>query len=87
MLIEIKTFTLVLDSGDEIEQVLLQETETGLYFCVDASYVEQEVGDVHSPYGHGVLDWQDHPDIHDPVDPQFTTSVSPQSDRNRIRLS
>lgn len=59
MLIEVKAFTLVLDSGDEIEQVLLQETETGLFFSVDASFVEQEVGDVHSPYGHGVLTWKD----------------------------
>ena len=53
---EVMTFKITLESGDEIEQCLLREKDTGLFFSLDASYIEQEVGDVHSPYGHGIVD-------------------------------
>lgn len=52
---EIKVINVTLPSGDTLELVLLREEETGLYLAVDASYVEQEVDDIVSPYGHGVL--------------------------------
>ena len=55
MVEEIKTVTLTLPSGEQVEQVILREKRTGLFFCLDASYVEQDVGRIHSPYGHGVL--------------------------------
>jgi len=50
---EITTTEITLPSGDVITQCVVQEKESGLYFCVDASFVEQSVGPVLSPYGHG----------------------------------
>jgi len=53
--IEVKTTTIELETGDTLEQSLLYERESGLYFCLDASYVEQSVGKITSPYGHGTI--------------------------------
>tara|TARA_Y100001973_G_C5141348_1_gene303096 strand:+ start:415 stop:822 length:408 start_codon:yes stop_codon:yes gene_type:complete len=51
---EAKEFTLDID-GEEIEQVLIRESNSGLYFSVDASYVEQDVDVVISPYRNGAI--------------------------------
>jgi hypothetical protein len=51
---EIKVVNITMPDGDMLEQVLLQEEDSGLYFTLDASYVEQKAGAIHSPYGHGV---------------------------------
>lgn len=44
------------DSGpDVLEQVLIRENESGLYFSVDPSFVMQDVDVIHSPYGNGPI--------------------------------
>lgn len=44
------------DSGsDVLEQVLIRENESGLYFSVDPSFVTQDVDVIHSPYGNGPI--------------------------------
>lgn len=44
------------DSGpDVLEQVLIRENESGLYFSVDPSFVMQDVDAIHSPYGNGPI--------------------------------
>lgn len=70
---EIKTVLITLPSGEETEQVILREKETGLLFCMDASYVEQEAGEIHSPFGHGVLTL---PDDEVPTDEGETNTAS-----------
>lgn len=52
---EVTTATLTLPNGDTIEQVVMRESDTGLYFSVDASYIEQDIDALHSPYGNGEL--------------------------------
>ena len=52
---EVTVVDIELPSGDVVTQCLIREKETGLFFSVDASFVEQEVGPIHSPYGHGIV--------------------------------
>ena len=53
---EIKNVSITLDSGEILEQCLVREKSSGLYFTVDASFVEQEVDDhVSSPYNNGPM--------------------------------
>lgn len=46
----------VIGKGKEkVNLSLIQEAGTGLFFAVDASYLEQEVDVVRSPYGNGTM--------------------------------
>jgi hypothetical protein len=74
--IEISVFNIPLPGGEVLEQVLLKEEPTGLYFTLDASFVEQEVGAIHSPYGHGTIDLDDDEQVsgNDP-DGQVSTGI------------
>ncbi len=38
-----------------IEQLLIKESSSGLYFSVDPSFVMQDVDVIHSPYGNGPI--------------------------------
>lgn len=44
---------IVVVDGRRIELTVIKEKESGLVFAVDASYFEQGVNPVVSPYGHG----------------------------------
>ena len=52
---EVTTATLTLPTGETIEQVIIREAASGLYFSVDASYVEQDIDTLLSPYNNGEL--------------------------------
>ena len=52
---EIQVVTIKLPNGDEIEQCVIRESSSGLYFCVDASFIEQHIDNPLSPYGNGEL--------------------------------
>lgn len=60
--IELGTQTITLPTGEQLEMVVLKEVCTGNIFTVEASYVEQEAGDVHSPYGGKALEFVDQPE-------------------------
>lgn len=60
---DVMTFNLDLITGEKLDLCLIQEDESGLYFCLDSSYVEQSVDYIHSPYGHGVIELLDDEDF------------------------
>lgn len=45
--------------GNEHEMVLIQEMDSNVFFALDASYLEQNVGPVISPYKNGTVIFSD----------------------------
>lgn len=56
---EIKTFTVNEAGIPKVMLSLIHEVETGLYFAIDASYLEQAVGPVASPFQNGTVIFDD----------------------------
>lgn len=54
-----KSFRLYLEGGTPVDLSLLYEEDSGLYFAIDSSYLEQAVGPVISPYENGTLRFED----------------------------
>ncbi len=52
---EVFTSIIKLPNGGETEILFIQEKDTGNLFAVEASYIEQEVGPIMSPYGNGEI--------------------------------
>lgn len=52
---EVFTSIIKLPNGGETEILFIQEKDTGNLFAVEASYIEQEVGPIMSPYGNGKI--------------------------------
>lgn len=57
--IELSNEIVNLPDGNEEHMACLQEVETGHIFYIHASYIEQEVDTIQSPYGNGELNLLD----------------------------
>ncbi|MFK5951008.1 MAG: hypothetical protein QM500_19825 [Methylococcales bacterium] len=68
---EIKDITITLDDGVIINQCLIKEKDSGLYFSLDSSFVEQSVNPIFSAYGHGVIELSEDGEDGHLLEPQF----------------
>ena len=56
---EVQTVYISLKNGTKVELDILFDTDANAFFAVETSFIEQEVGNVYSPYNGTELTFMD----------------------------